>query len=203
MFHNWAFIWKGSCNSLVCICTKLQHISLHYREFSSNCCIHFILLVSERYLVHQIWGILHICFSKRELKSAVVSWRNSWSAGMLVSTPVKEGVGWTIIAGFDEAVIVGYAMYSQLEFIWEGCCSLILISQAIARYPIIISALTMKYRATYAHTATHQYSVPIGQHLPETETFGYRFEESLLQHTAVQCFFNHIPMNIIWIRLGL
>jgi hypothetical protein len=46
---------------------------------------------------------------------------------MLVSSPVKEGVQWTIIAGFAasklEVVIAGYAMYSQLEVIWEGCCS--------------------------------------------------------------------------------
>ena len=67
MFHNQAFFWKGSYNTLVCICTKLYHISLHYCEFSSNCCIHFILLVSERYSVHQIWCILHICLSKREV----------------------------------------------------------------------------------------------------------------------------------------
>ena len=64
---------------------------------------------------------------------------------MLVSSPVKEGVGWTIIAGFDASelnvVIGGYAMYSHLEVIWEGCCSLILICQAITRYPIIIIVL--------------------------------------------------------------
>ena len=67
MFHNQAFFWKGSYNTLVCICTNLYHISVHYCEFSSNCCIHFILLVSEHYSVHQIWCILHICLSKREV----------------------------------------------------------------------------------------------------------------------------------------
>ena len=125
MFHNQAFFWKVSYNTLVCICTKLYHISLHYCEFCSNCCIHFILLVSERYLVHQIWCILHIILAKEKWASAVVSWTNSQSAGMLVSSPVKESVGWTIM----------------LEVIWEGCCSLILICQAITRYPIIIIVL--------------------------------------------------------------
>lgn len=144
MFHNQAFFWKGSYNTLVCICTNLYHISVHYCEFSSNCCIHFILLVSVTRSIRSDAFSTYV-LEKEKWTSSVVSWTNSQSAGMLVSSPVKEGVGWTIIAGFDASelnvVIGGYAMYSHLEVIWEGCCSLILICQAITRYPIIIIVL--------------------------------------------------------------
>ncbi len=74
-------------------------------------------------------------------------------------------------------------MYSHLEVIWEGCCSLILICQAITRYPIIIIVLMIQYRATYAHTATYRYS---GKICPKPK-------HSVTAHFARQTERNRLP----------